>query len=132
MKTSLKIIEFYNNLEKVSSDNKIEVLDPYKNPEVKEIYNSFYSKFFNDSDKRIILFGINPGRFGGGITGIPFTDPYNLFKYCGIESKFDQKKELSSKFIYDMINSYGGVENFIKNFSFQVYAHMDLHLMEIT
>ena len=34
MKTSLKII--YNNLEKVSSDNKVEVLDPYKNPEVKE------------------------------------------------------------------------------------------------
>ena len=80
MKTSLKIIEFYNNLEKVSSDNNVEVLDPYKNPEVKEIYNSFYSKFFNDNDKRIILFGINPGRFGGGITGIPFTDPYNLFK----------------------------------------------------
>ena len=56
MKTSLKIIEFYNNLEKVSSDNNVEVLDPYKNPEVKEIYNSFYSKFFNDNDKRIILF----------------------------------------------------------------------------
>ena len=116
MKTSLKIIEFYNNLEKVSYDNKVEVLDPYKNPEVKEIYNSFYSKFFNDNDKRIILFGINPGRFGGGITGIPFTDPYNLFKYCGIESKFDRKKELSSKFIYDMINSYGGVEKFYKKF----------------
>ena len=116
MKTSLKIIEFYNNLEKVSYDNKVEVLDPYKNPEVKEIYNSFYSKFFNDNDKRIILFGINPGRFGGGITGIPFTDPYNLFKYCGIESKFDRKKELSSKFIYDMINSYGGVEKFYNKF----------------
>jgi len=116
MKTSLKIIEFYNNLEKVSFNSKIEVLDPYKNPEVKEIYNSFYSKFFNDNDKRIILFGINPGRFGGGITGIPFTDPYNLYNHCGIKSNLEKKKELSSKFIYEMIGKYGGADLFYKKF----------------
>ena len=92
MKTSLKI-EFYNNLEKVYFNSKIEVLDPYKNSEVKEIYNSFYTKYFNDNNSRIILFGINPGRFGGGITGIPFTDPYNLYNHCGIKSNLEKKKE---------------------------------------
>jgi|TARA_B100000902_G_C27264295_1_gene892603 hypothetical protein len=116
MKTSLKIIKFYDNLEKISFNKKIEVLDPYKNPEVKKIYNSFYTKFFNDNNKRIILFGINPGRFGGGITGIPFTDPYNLENHCGIKSSFEKKKELSSRFIYDMINEYGGVDLFYKKF----------------
>ena len=116
MKTGLKIINFYDNLEKVSFNKKIEVLDPYKNPEVKEIYNSFYSKYFNDNNIRIILFGINPGRFGGGITGIPFTDPYNLYNHCGIKSNFVKKKELSSKFIYDMIEEYGGAHLFYKKF----------------
>jgi len=116
MKTNLKIIKFYDSLEKVSFNKKIEVLDPYKNPEVKGIYKTFYSKFFNDNNKRIILFGINPGRFGGGITGIPFTDPYNLYNHCGIKSNFEQKKELSSRFIYDMIEEYGGADLFYKKF----------------
>jgi len=116
MKTSLKIIEFYNNLEKVSYNKKIGVLDPYINSNVKEIYNTFYHKFFDDNNKRIILFGINPGRFGGGITGIPFTDPYNLKVKCGINSNFEEKKELSSKFIYEMIDIYGGIDLFYKKF----------------
>ena len=92
MKTSLKIINFYDNLEKISHKSKIEVLNPYISPEVKKIYKTFYHKFFDDNNKRIILFGINPGRLGGGITGIPFTDPYNLKEKCGIDSNFNIKK----------------------------------------
>ena len=116
MKTSLKIIKFYDNLKKVSNFKNIDVLDPYISCEASKIYNTFYRKFFNDNNKRIILFGINPGRFGGGITGIPFTDPHNLKLKCGIDSRFDKKKELSSKFIYEMIDNYGGVEKFYKKF----------------
>ena len=116
MKTYLKILEFYNNLEKISTDKDITVLDPYKNSDAKHITNAFYKKFFNDNNKRIILFGINPGRFGGGITGIPFTDPYNLKIHCDIDSSFVQKRELSSKFIYDMIEIYGGVNSFYKKY----------------
>ena len=99
MKTSLKIINFYDNLKKISYKSRIEVLNPYISPEVKKIYTAFYHKFFDDNNKRIILFGINPGRLGGGITGIPFTDTYNLKEKCGIDSNFNTKKELSSKFI---------------------------------
>ena len=116
MKTSLKIINFYDNLEKISYKSRIEVLNPYISPEVKKIYTAFYHKFFDDNNKRIILFGINPGRLGGGITGIPFTDPYNLKEKCGIDSNFDIKKELSSKFIYEMINTYGSIHLFYKKF----------------
>ena len=116
MKTSLKIINFYDNLERISYKSKIEVLNPYIRPEVKKIYKAFYHKFFDDNKKRIILFGINPGRLGGGITGIPFTDPYNLKENCGIDSNFKIKKELSSKFIYEMIDAYGSIHLFYKKF----------------
>jgi|TARA_B100001094_G_C18126315_1_gene769684 hypothetical protein len=116
MKTSLKIIDFYNNLEKDITPQNISILDPYSDNKVKEIYKIFYKKYFNDNKKRIILLGINPGRLGGGITGIPFTDSFNLQKKCGINSEFSQKKELSSKFIYEMIDVYGGVDLFYKKF----------------
>ena len=59
---------------------------------------------------------INPGRFGGGITGIPFTDPVRLKNICGIENTWPLKQELSSLFIYDVINTYGGAEKFYQDF----------------
>tara|TARA_B100000579_G_scaffold412278_1_gene403888 strand:+ start:2033 stop:2707 length:675 start_codon:yes stop_codon:yes gene_type:complete len=116
MNTSDKIIKFYDNLRKVVTKNNISVLDPYTNSSVKKVYRNFYNKYFDDTKKRIILFGINPGRLGGGITGIPFTDPYNLKVKCGINADFNIKKELSSKFIYEMIEGYGGTKMFYKKF----------------
>ena len=82
MKTSDKIIKFFFNLNKLETPSSIEVLDPYSSKETKKIVSEFYSKFYSDNNNRIICFGINPGRFGGGITGIPFTDPYFLEKNC--------------------------------------------------
>ena len=116
MKTFLKIIEFYDGLEKLSTPGDISVLDPYTEPEIKNLYKKFYKKYFNDSKRRILIFGINPGRFGGGITGIPFTDSFNLKNRCQIDSNIPVNKELSSKFIYEMIEEYGGVRAFNKNF----------------
>ena len=116
MKNSIKIIEFYNNLEKGSSPKNINILDPYSDKKVQKIYKKFYKEFFNDTRRRIIMFGINPGRFGGGITGIPFTDPYQLTEKCDIKNDFDQKKELSSTFIYEMIDKFGGPKNFYNKF----------------
>ena len=62
MNTSVKIIKFYDNLRKVVTKNNISVLDPYTNSSVKKIYRNFYNKYFDDTKKRIILFGINPFR----------------------------------------------------------------------
>ena len=76
----------------------------------------FYNRFYNDTNKRIYLIGINPGRFGGGTTGIAFTDPINLQVKCEIENKFAKKQELSSDFIYKLIDEFGGVENFFSKF----------------
>lgn len=92
------------------------ILYPFRNPEVARVCNLFYKTFYNDSGKRIFLIGINPGRFGAGVTGIPFTDPVRLEEKCGIQNTFDKRLELSSVFIYEMIDAFGGVDLFYKHF----------------
>jgi hypothetical protein len=114
---SQEAISFFNSLDlQLPPSPHIEVLNPYENPETKKCVAQFYTKYFNDHRKRIFIMGINPGRFGGGLTGISFTDPVALRKFCGIENNFGNKRELSSEFIYKMIEEYGGVKKFYRNF----------------
>ncbi|QEC68397.1 DUF4918 family protein [Panacibacter ginsenosidivorans] len=111
------ILDFLFDLElPFKLPNKIEVLDAHKLPEVHAACKIFYEKFYTDHNERYLLIGINPGRFGGGVTGIPFTDPVRLQNDCGIENNFQKKQELSSVFIYDMINAYGGTQKFYSKF----------------
>jgi len=81
----------------------IQILNPYEKKEVKRVVNIFFKKHFDDTNNRTFVLGINPGRFGGGLTGIAFTDPVALREECDIENNLGDKKELSSKFIYNMI-----------------------------
>ena len=76
----------------------------------------FFNKYFHDHNKRRLIIGINPGRFGAGVTGITFTDPIRLEKECGIQNDFKKRQEISSVFIYDMIRSYGGPSKFYSRF----------------
>jgi hypothetical protein len=114
---SKKAIGFFSNLKipKRLPDNVL-VLNPYKNKETKEIVSRFYNTFFNDTKERVFILGINPGRFGGGVTGISFTDPVTLEKHCGIKNNINKKPELSSKFVYSFIKQCGGVEKFYSKF----------------
>lgn len=112
-----RAIDFFLNLSAPENiPGNIKILNPYKNEPVRNIVYEFYKKFFNDCNQRIMLIGINPGRFGGGITGISFTDPVSLEKHCGIQNEFDKKTELSSTFIYSFIKSYVKVEEFYSKF----------------
>lgn len=114
-----KVIDFYKNIESpVNLPEGVEVLQPFGEDEVNNIVKAFYSKYYQDNNPRTFLIGINPGRFGGGATGIPFTDPIRLKEVIGIDNSFDQKAELSSKFIYQMIDRVGGPEPFYNNFYF--------------
>ncbi len=114
---SHKLLDFYFSLSlKVVLPDGVTVMNPYEQQEVKHIVEQFYNKFFNDNDSRIPLFGINPGRFGAGVTGITFTDPIRLKKDCGIPNFFDERQELSSIFVYEFINAYGGPETFYARF----------------
>lgn len=112
-----KALNFFLNLKKPAGiPGKIEIINPYENSEVKKTAEKFYNKFFSDYEKRVFIFGINPGRFGGGITGINFTDPAALSMFCGIDNNFGNRRELSSQFVYEFINAFGGAEKFYKKF----------------
>ena len=80
------------------------------------IVETFFSRFFNDHTERHILLGINPSRLGAGLTGIPFTDPKRLISKLGIAYSGKMAHEPSSTFVYEMIQAFGGVELFYKNF----------------
>ena len=112
-----KALNFFKNLNYPQNiPGNISTMNPYENKETQKVITQFYKKYFNDKNKRIFIVGINPGRFGGGITGIAFTDPINLEEYCGIKNTFDKKPELSSRFVYKLIDSYGGAERFYSRF----------------
>ena len=111
-----QIIFFYQSLEPPKLPEDIELLFPQKNKDVINIINLFFSKYYYDNSPRRLIFGINPGRFGAGTTGINFTAPKQLKEFCGIEHTFKPQTELSAEFIYEMISAYGGTVKFYKNY----------------
>jgi len=95
----------------------IRIMNPFREFEqTLVIDDAFYHKYYNDNRPRHIILGINPGRFGGGLTGIPFTDPKRLVTECHIPYVGKVTHEPSSVFIYEMINAFGGVEAFYKGY----------------
>jgi hypothetical protein len=111
------LISYYKNLRPPENlPNDIEWLYPQQQPRVIEIVEAFYNKFYSDQNPRTLLLGINPGRFGAGVTGVNFTAPRQLSMYCGIEHPFKDQSELSAEFIYEMILAYGGVKKFYSRF----------------
>lgn len=113
-----QVVQFNKNLD-YSGDlpEGFQVLNPYlDNPETMEVMQKFYQKYYNDSNKRKFIIGINPSRHGAGVTGIPFTDTKRLESVCGITMKSAHTHEISSVFMYDMISEYGGAEEFYKDF----------------
>ena len=94
-----------------------EVMNPFfDNPETITVMSKFYQKFYNDYHQRKFIIGINPSRHGAGVTGVPFTDTKRLETVCGIEMKTAHTHEISSVFLYDVIEHFGGVEVFYEKF----------------
>lgn len=91
-------------------------MNPYVEPQVKRYVRSFLDKYFSDNRSRTLILGINPGRFGAGITGVTFTDPVALAEECGISNDMSKKRELSSIFVYSVINHLGGPKEFYRRF----------------
>lgn len=117
MNVADKILSFLKELQlDIPLPDDVKVMNPFKDEVAFETCTQFYKKFYTDNHKRHMIIGINPGRFGGGVTGIPFTDPIRLHNDCAIENSWVKKQELSSLFIYDMINASGGPKIFYKKF----------------
>ena len=95
----------------------IRMMNPFREDErVETIATAFYRKFYADHRPRHLVLGINPGRFGGGVTGIPFTDTKRLTGPCGIDYAGPSTHEPSSVFVYDVIAAYGGPARFYGDF----------------
>ena len=112
------IISFYTDLEYTGSlPPGISIMNPFRdNPKIIYIISQFYRRFYNDNLHRHLILGINPGRFGAGVTGIPFTDTKRLKEKCGISFPGPGTYETSSVFMYEMIDEYGGAEKFYSDF----------------
>ncbi len=113
-----RVIEFNRNLGHPGDlPEGIQVMNPFdENPEILEITRQFYTKYYDDQRKRKMILGINPGRFGAGTTGIPFTDTKRLSEVCGIQMPSANTHEPSSVFIYEMIAEYGGPRQFYRDY----------------
>lgn len=95
----------------------IGIMNPFKeNDQIIPISSSFYRKYYNDCNKRHLILGINPGRFGAGVTGIPFTDTKRLKEKCNILYSGKETHEPSSVFVYEVIEAYGGPARFYNDF----------------
>jgi len=95
----------------------IQVMNPFsENESVLTISDSFYDKFYDDEKPRHLILGINPGRLGAGVTGIPFTDTKRLETDCGIPFEGLHTHEPSSVFVYEVIRAFGGAKAFYDTF----------------
>ncbi len=114
-----QILDFYFTLSKEPSLPKgVEVIYPFDNPQTREMMETFFNKYYNDTNPRTYLIGINPGRLGSGVTGVGFSDAYHLEQICDIANDFDKRIELSAAFMFEVIEAYGGVEKFYGDFFF--------------
>lgn len=113
-----RVIEFNRNLTYIGElPSGFQVMNPFlDNPETMKVMGEFYYKFYDDNRQRKFIVGINPSRNGAGVTGVPFTDTKRLESACGIKMESARTHEVSSVFIYDMIEACGGTESFYKDF----------------
>ena len=113
-----KVIDFNRNLHYPDKlPPGFQVINPFlDNPETMEVAQQFYHKFYNDFNKRKFIVGINPSRHGAGVTGVPFTDTKRLESICDIKMQSAYTHEVSSVFMYEMIDQFGGAKAFYDQF----------------
>jgi len=107
-----RVLRFYQSLQITRLPKGIALLNPYQDGYTWTLCRQFYEKYYGDEQERVLMLGINPGRFGSGTTGISFTDPVKLQAICSIENRFPKKAELSSDFIYKVVEACGGPVHF--------------------
>src|ERR1700683_519856 len=113
------ILHFYRNLRpRFALGKGIGIMNPYQVPAVWPVVTTFYERFYSDQSPRALIFGTNPGRHGAGVTGLPFTDPIRMAEKCGIPNDLPKRGELSSEFVYAVIDAFGGPATFYGRYHF--------------
>jgi len=95
--------EFIEKYEWILFKKEIGILSDFlKN---KENVIKFDNYYINKNKPKIVLCGLNPGRLGAGLTGIPFIDFNSLSQMLPNIERFD--KENSANFIFKIIQRFG-------------------------
>ena len=112
-----QVIDYFLNL---NTDWKLprgfDLIKPFEHSDTVSVFTQFYQKYFSDQNERVLILGINPGRHGAGVTGIPFTDPIILNEQCAISNEMKKRHELSAIYVYKFIEAFGGVQSFYDRF----------------
>jgi len=74
----------------------------------KEFYDHYYQRVI----PRVVICGINPGRFGAGKTGIPFIDFASMGKLLPKYATKSVDSESSAKYFYSIVEHFGADEFF--------------------
>jgi hypothetical protein len=112
-----KAINFFSNIEDpIPGHSEIKSMSIFQNDSVRENIRLFYQKYYSDADKRTFVIGINPGRLGSGVTGIPFTDTHTLHTLLDISQKSTISKEPTSQFVSQLIKQYPNPADFYKKY----------------
>lgn len=112
-----RIEEFLSNLKlDIALPDGFEVMQPYANTEVRQNLHAMCTMYYGDAPRsRVPVWGINPGRLGGGVTGLSFTDPFALHHLLGIGLPNTARREPSATFIQMVIEAYGGPKSFYRD-----------------
>ena len=111
------ILNFNNYLSNILLDlpENYNIVNPFngKNKDkIEDITKVFYKKYYNDTNKRILILGSSPARRGTSLTGVPFEDASHLYEITGISIDDFYIKKSNSDFLYEVMDKYGGVEKF--------------------
>lgn len=111
-----QLLAFYQYIQnyKFRLPRNIRPIQPYEQLVWKNL-EAFFQSYYTDQKPRTLVIGINPGRKGAGVTGIPFTDSIRLKEIIHPFTQEDMY-EPSADFFYKPIAAYGGPRKFYSNF----------------
>ena len=119
--TAQKILEFYDSLKNVGINlpEKHRLINPFtgaNQQQIAQIIHRFYHRYYHDDKRRFMILGSSPARRGTALTGVPFEDFNHLQKDTGISLDAFGANKRSSSFLYEVMEEYGGRQNFYKQF----------------
>lgn len=79
----------------------------------RQVMDDFWRRFYPEELPRQVICGLNPGRLGAGLTGVPFTDFKTLSRW--MPSVERQDTEPSAQFFAQVVEAVG-VEAFFRRF----------------
>lgn len=116
-----QILNFYDEISRIncSVPKDYKLINPLcseQKEDVRKVMHLFYNKFYNDRNKRRIIFGSSPSRKGSGVVGVPFESAEHLREETGIYIDNFYISKSSTNFLFEVMRKYGGCEKFYKDF----------------